>query len=311
LTSDEDTRDMQADEVVLPGRRARRTDEAVTPGILAADVEAVLDTIEQGGVAITPTCLTYAIVGHRGPAVERVFTAKARSYDKPCGLFGSAELCRALHDLPHERHEIARVLAEEERLPFSIVAPARLDHPFLARLNDFAVRNASKNGTMDMVVSGGPFVAALAARSFARGIAVVGSSTNRSLHGSRYRLEDVEPVVKAAADLALDYGLSRWATPRGLSSTIIDFSNFSTVRVQRCRSIAMARAALNWTVRDLAEAAGLHRNTVTNIETGRYAGDPDSLAVIEKALKAAGVEFIDEIGGGSGVRLRKRTRPRT
>jgi DNA-binding XRE family transcriptional regulator len=32
--------------------------------------------------------------------------------------------------------------------------------------------------------------------------------------------------------------------------------------------VRMARAALNWTVRDLAEAARLHRNTITNIETG-------------------------------------------
>ena len=67
----------------------------------------------------------------------------------------------------------------------------------------------------------------------------------------------------------------------------------------------MARAALNWTVRDLAEATGLHRNTVTNIEVGRYAGDPVSLTLIEKAFRAAGVEFIHENGGGAGVRLRK------
>jgi transcriptional regulator with XRE-family HTH domain len=68
----------------------------------------------------------------------------------------------------------------------------------------------------------------------------------------------------------------------------------------------MARAALNWTVRELAEATGLHRNTVTNIEVGRYAGDPESLTLIEKVFRAAGVEFIDENGGGPGVRLRKR-----
>jgi transcriptional regulator with XRE-family HTH domain len=67
----------------------------------------------------------------------------------------------------------------------------------------------------------------------------------------------------------------------------------------------MARAALNWTVRDLAEATGLHRNTINNIEVGRYAGDPETLQLIEKALRAAGVEFIDENGGGLGVRLRK------
>ncbi len=68
----------------------------------------------------------------------------------------------------------------------------------------------------------------------------------------------------------------------------------------------MARAALNLTVRDLAEATRLHRNTITNIETGRYVGDEASLATIETVLTRAGVEFIDENGGGPGVRLRKR-----
>ena len=70
--------------------------------------------------------------------------------------------------------------------------------------------------------------------------------------------------------------------------------------------VRMARAALNWTVRELADAAELHRNTVTNIETGRYAGDAATLNAIETVLKKAGVEFIDENGGGPGVRLRKR-----
>jgi DNA-binding XRE family transcriptional regulator len=71
----------------------------------------------------------------------------------------------------------------------------------------------------------------------------------------------------------------------------------------------MARAALNWTVRDLAKATGLHRNTITNIEVGRYAGDQKSLKKIEAVLKKAGVVFIDENGGGPGVRLRKSQRP--
>jgi len=71
--------------------------------------------------------------------------------------------------------------------------------------------------------------------------------------------------------------------------------------------LRMARAALNWTVRDLAEATGLHRNTIHNIEIGRFAGDQQTLATIEKVLNKAGIEFIEENGGGPGVRLRKRT----
>jgi len=67
----------------------------------------------------------------------------------------------------------------------------------------------------------------------------------------------------------------------------------------------MARAALNWTVRDLADASGLHRNTISNLEVGRYAGDAQTLEILEEILRKAGVEFIDENGGGPGVRLRK------
>jgi len=66
----------------------------------------------------------------------------------------------------------------------------------------------------------------------------------------------------------------------------------------------MARAALNWTVRDLADATGLHRNTINNIEVGRYMGDPKSLAIIEKILIRAGVEFTN--GDAPGVRIKKR-----
>src|SRR4029453_3788937 len=72
--------------------------------------------------------------------------------------------------------------------------------------------------------------------------------------------------------------------------------------------VKMAPPALNWTVRDLAEATGLHRNKNNNVEVGRYAGDPATLQKIEKVLVSAGVEFIDENGGGPGVRLRKRQR---
>jgi transcriptional regulator with XRE-family HTH domain len=67
----------------------------------------------------------------------------------------------------------------------------------------------------------------------------------------------------------------------------------------------MARAALKWTVRDLAKVAGLHPNTITNLEIERFAGDAKTWAVVEKVLVNAGVEFIDENGGGPGVRLRK------
>lgn len=211
--------------------RSMRTDAVVDPAIVTADCNAVLDALAAGEVAIIPTCLTYAIVGHHAEAIAAIFAAKGRSYSKPCGLFGSPAVSREVHDLPAEKQEMARALMEEEGLPFSIVAPFRPAHPFLAAVDPFVIRNASKAGTMDMVASGGPFVARLAELSLERGIAVFGSSANRSLEGSKYRLSDIEPEVRAAASLALDYGIARYASDLGLSSTIIDFQDFSVVRV--------------------------------------------------------------------------------
>jgi transcriptional regulator with XRE-family HTH domain len=69
--------------------------------------------------------------------------------------------------------------------------------------------------------------------------------------------------------------------------------------------IRAARALLNWTVRDLAEKAGVHRNTVTRAETDAT-GPGHATAAIRATLEAAGVIFIAENGEGPGVRLAKR-----
>lgn len=67
--------------------------------------------------------------------------------------------------------------------------------------------------------------------------------------------------------------------------------------------IRMARAALIWRVRELAEKAGVMPNTITRIEGGSFPRT-DTLARIVSALENAGIVFIPENGGGSGVRFR-------
>jgi transcriptional regulator with XRE-family HTH domain len=67
----------------------------------------------------------------------------------------------------------------------------------------------------------------------------------------------------------------------------------------------MARAAIGWTIRDLAREAGIGVATATRFENGRVDADPATVAAIRAVLEAAGVDFIAENGGGPGVRLRK------
>jgi transcriptional regulator with XRE-family HTH domain len=66
-----------------------------------------------------------------------------------------------------------------------------------------------------------------------------------------------------------------------------------------------ARAALNWSLDDLAAASGVHRNTLSNFETRKYEGEPEKLAAVRQTLEAAGVIFIEENGQAAGVRLRR------
>ena len=70
--------------------------------------------------------------------------------------------------------------------------------------------------------------------------------------------------------------------------------------------LKMARAAAGWGVRELAKKAGVTANTVTRIENGADAKQ-STMDRLQHALEAAGIEFIQENGGGPGVRLRKRS----
>jgi transcriptional regulator with XRE-family HTH domain len=62
----------------------------------------------------------------------------------------------------------------------------------------------------------------------------------------------------------------------------------------------MARAALGWGVRDLAREARVGIMTVSRFEGGQANPIPATMTAIQRALEAAGVEFIP-----GGARLRE------
>ena len=67
-----------------------------------------------------------------------------------------------------------------------------------------------------------------------------------------------------------------------------------------------ARALLELTQSELADAATLGLSTIVDFEKKRRQVSVVAIQAIRDALAARGVEFIDENGGGPGVRLRKR-----
>jgi transcriptional regulator with XRE-family HTH domain len=86
-------------------------------------------------------------------------------------------------------------------------------------------------------------------------------------------------------------------------------SSILPIRIEQLRA---ARALLGWSQTQLAEKAGLSLPTVKRVE--REGGPRVSDAarhVLKAALEGGGIEFIAENGGGPGVRLRKRLKPKS
>ena len=77
--------------------------------------------------------------------------------------------------------------------------------------------------------------------------------------------------------------------------------------------IRAARALLRWSAQDLARESALGLNTIRRAEVaeeGISLTAANNLA-IRRAFEAAGVEFIDENGGGLGVRFRNPSREKS
>lgn len=65
------------------------------------------------------------------------------------------------------------------------------------------------------------------------------------------------------------------------------------------------RALVRWSAQDLADRAGVGVATVRRCEaeTGFVSATQANKSAMRSALEAAGVVFIEENGGGAGVRL--------
>ena len=75
----------------------------------------------------------------------------------------------------------------------------------------------------------------------------------------------------------------------------------------QCRA---ARGLLDWSQQDLAREAGVGVVTIRQVEAGIIQPRRATLVVVRHTLEAAGIEFIEDNGGGVGVRFREVRRER-
>lgn len=192
-------------------------------GVLAieADARHAFDVMRGGGIAILPNDVGYSLIAGEAGALRRIFDTKRRAPSKLNAMLGNADHHRELHACSQRGRDIVEAITVDYELPLGVIAPCRRDHPMLARLDADTYARSTAGDTLLMLMNAGRFHAEITRLSFDAGYLLFGSSANLSLTGTKFRPRDIEPEIRAIADVVVDYGLMKYH-PWAASSTLLD-----------------------------------------------------------------------------------------
>lgn len=197
------------------------------------DARRVFEVLKNGGIAIIPANVGYGIIATDKDALRRIFVAKKRQPHKRHAMMGSFALHQEIHNLPPHAASMVRLLTVDLDLPVGVVAPYRRDHPLVQSLPQDLLAESTVDATLAMLVNGGPLQEELSRLATDAGLCVLGSSANVTGTGSKTVVEDIEPEIRAVADIIIDYGRQKFHHPRP-SSTMIDFRGVRPLRYGAC-----------------------------------------------------------------------------
>ncbi|MGQ0664521.1 MAG: Sua5/YciO/YrdC/YwlC family protein [Pseudomonadota bacterium] len=200
---------------------------------IEADARRAFDVLKAGGIAILPNDVGYSIIGGSTAALKTIFEAKKRAASKLNAMLADTDIQREVHVLTPRQRDIVRAIVGDHDLPLGLIAPARMDHPLLRKLDADVIRGSTREGTVCMLLNAGPFHAAICRLSYAERHPLFGSSANRTMQGTKFRVEDIEPEIRTIADICIDYGLRKYHLYKA-SSTLLDIETMTVVRHGSC-----------------------------------------------------------------------------
>ena len=203
---------------------------------IAGDAARAFAVLEAGGIAILPMNIGYSLTGGSEEALEKIFTTKGRTQEKLNAMIGDLAIHDEVHVLDQRGRDVVRALTVDYDLPLGTIAPCRPDHPLLAKMTRTAYERRSKFDTVAMLMNAGPFHAEISRLSLERVHPLFGSSANRTLTGTKFKVEDIEPELQAIADIVIDHGLRTYHLYKA-SSTLLDVENMTGVRYGACFEI--------------------------------------------------------------------------
>lgn len=200
---------------------------------IQADARRAFDVLKSGGSAILPMDVGYSLIGGSTASLIKIFDTKQRADHKLNAMIGDNAMSEELHDLTPGQRDVVDCLTKERGLPLGIIAPAHLDHPLIGALDPEGLRRSTRNGTVCMLLNAGAFHAEISRLSREACHPLFGSSANRTMQGTKFRVEDIEPEIQAVADIIVDHGLRKYHLYEK-SSTLLDLAEMKTVRVGSC-----------------------------------------------------------------------------
>lgn len=198
-----------------------------------ADAARAMGVMQDGGIAILPNDVGYSLIAARRAALEKIFVTKKRAPSKLNAMLGNDDLQRELHVVSARGRAIVDAITKDYDLPLGLIAPCRADHPLLRRLDADTYERSTKGNTLLMLLNAGPFHREITRLSLERETLLFGSSANLSMHGTKFRVEDMEPQITAIADVVIDYGLQKYHLWQA-SSTLLDCETLEVVRHGSC-----------------------------------------------------------------------------
>ena len=198
-----------------------------------ADAQRAMTVMAQGGIAILPNDVGYSLIGATAPALHKIFATKRRAPSKLNAMLGNDELHRELHEVSERGRAIVQAIVQDYDLPLGLIAPCRADHPLLTALDPDIYARSTRDNTLLMLLNAGPFHREITRLSLEQQTLLFGSSANLSLHGTKFRVEDMESEITAIADVVIDYGLMKYH-PWQASSTLINCETLEVVRYGSC-----------------------------------------------------------------------------
>ena len=194
------------------------------------DAARAFAVLKDGGIAIMPMDVGYSLIGGSEVALDLIFRAKGRASDKLNAMVGNQAIHEAIQKVDQRAHDVIQALTADAGLPLGVIAPCDLSHPIL---NVIDMEGSNKDGTIALLMNAGSFHDAISRLSLEHGHPLFGSSANRSLQGTKFRVEDIESEILAIADIVIDHGLRKYH-PYGASSTLLDVINMAVIRQGAC-----------------------------------------------------------------------------